>query len=531
MRRMNALLNDLRMFVRYARGLNGYFRRPLTPEQCYQMLTHQLETRDESFLRIMERGIYANPRSPHLKLLRHAGIEFGDVVRLVGQLGVEGALGQLYESGVYVTLDEFKGRRPVERPGLHFAVQPQDFDNPLLAKHYEARSGGSRGVGTRVIIDLDLLTHEAAYLHFFLAAFNLTQRSIGVWREVPPVTAGMKLLLRYARLGKPVEKWFSPSKPVLKPETLKFLIFTDYTVYASRILGRPLPKPEYVPLEKACKVAFWLAVKKKEGIPAVLDANASSGVRVCIAAKEKGLDISGTFFRFGGEPFTTAKAQVVAEMGSRAVCHYSMAEIGNIGIACANQSDIDDVHLLTDKVAVIQRPKFIGAGELSVEALVYTTILPSCPKLMLNVESDDYGILKDRVCGCPIGELGFSKHLSSIRSYEKLTSGGVTFLGTELLRLVEEVLPARFGGHATDYQLVEEEEGGLTKVNILVSPQVGNVSEKAVVDTIFQTLKLYPGGDIMSDQWRQGQTLRVDRREPYVTGSAKVLPLHILQKK
>jgi len=35
----------------------------------------------------------------------------------------------------------------------------------------------------------------------------------------------------------------------------------------------------------------------------------------------------------------------------------------------------------------------------------------------------------------------------------------------------------------------------------------------------------------MSEKWRQGQTLRVARREPYATASAKILPLHMLQKK
>lgn len=525
------MFNDLRMFARYAWGLKGYLSQTLTPEQCRRMLMDGLENRDESFLRIIERGIYANPRSPYRKLLLHAGVEFGDVAQLLHQLGIEGTLAKLYDEGVYVTLEEFKGRRPVQRQGLEFPAHPQDFDNPLLAKHYEGRSSGSRGAGTRVIVDLDLLTQEAAYFHYFLTVFNLAERPIGAWREVPPVTAGMKLLLRYAKVGKSVERWFAQSELSWSPKGLKFAIFTKYTIYAGRIFGKRLPMPEYVPLEEAYKVAHWLSLKKNEGTPATLDSQASSGVRVCLAAMEKGLDISGTFFRFGGEPFTTAKAEVVAETGSGAVCHYSMAEVGTIGIACAAPIYLDDVHILTDKIAAIQRPKTLGSDGLSVDALVYTTVLPSCPKLMLNVESDDYGILEERVCGCPIGKLGFTKHLSRIRSYEKLTSGGVTFLGTELLRLVEEVLPAHFGGHPTDYQFVEEEEGGLPKVNILVSPRVGNISEKTVMDTVFQTLGLYPGGNIMADQWRHGQTLRVIRGEPYSTASAKILPLHILQKK
>ena len=31
----------------------------------------------------------------------------------------------------------------------------------------------------------------------------------------------------------------------------------------------------------------------------------------------------------------------------------------------------------------------------------------------------------------------------------------------------------------------------------------------------------------MADEWRQGDTLRVVRRAPYETGSAKILPLHV----
>ncbi len=526
------MFNDLKMFARYACGLRGYLRKTLTPDECRQMLVHQLEIREESFLRILERGIYANPQSPYRRLLKHAGVEFTNVINLVRQYGVEGALGQLYEGGVYVTLDEFKGRRPIKRPGIEFEVLPQDFDNPLLTKHYEARSSGSRGTGTRVIIDLDLLTHEAAYLRHFLTAFDLASRPTGIWFQVPPVTAGMKQVLRYAKLGKSVEKWFAQSKLSLNPGAIKFLFFTEYTLYASRILGKPIPIPEYVPMDEVSKVTSWLAARKKEGNPAVLHTHASSGVRVCLAAKEKGLDISGTFFRIGGEPYTPAKAQVVAETGGRAVCHYSMAEIGTVGIACAApQADLDDVHLVTDKVAVVQRPKSVGADGLSVGALIYTTILPSCPKLMLNVESDDYGVLEDRVCNCTLGELGFTKHLSRIRSYEKLTSEGVTFLGTELLRLVEEVLPAKFGGYPTDYQFVEEEEKGLPKVNIIVSPRVGSIHEEALLALVFHVLRAVPGGDIMSDQWRQAQTLQVIRREPYSTASAKILPLHILQKR
>ena len=79
---------------------------------------------------------------------------------------------------------------------------------------------------------------------------------------------------------------------------------------------------------------------------------------------------------------------------------------------------------------------------------------------MLNVETDDYGVFYSEHCGCPIGELGFVQKMHSIHSYEKLTSEGVNFLGTEVVRLLEEVLPHRFGDHPIDYQIVEVEETG-----------------------------------------------------------------------
>src|SRR5207244_10868103 len=126
-----------------------------------------------------------------------------------------------------------------------------------------------------------------------------------------------------------------------------------------------------------------------------------------------------------------------------------------------------------------------------------------CPTLMLTVESGDYGLLEHRPCGCPFGRLGFNLHLRQIRSYEKLTSEGVTFLGTELIRLVEEVLPARFGGSATDYQLVEEEESGLPRVSIVIDPRLGEVNHVAVVSAVRETLAECPGGGIMTDQWMQ----------------------------
>jgi phenylacetate-coenzyme A ligase PaaK-like adenylate-forming protein len=231
--------------------------------------------------------------------------------------------------------------------------------------------------------------------------------------------------------------------------------------------------------------------------------------------------------RLGSEPYTEAKARVIHEVGCKAAPVYAMTEIGTIGVGCAAPIEVDDHHLLHDKIAAIQRPRKVGPT--TVDALVYTTVLNSCPKLMLNVESDDYAVMRRRRCGCSIGELGLDRHLWQIRSYEKLTSEGVTFLGTELYRLLEEVLPATLGGDPNDYQLVEQEQEGVTRVSLLISPHVGAVDDTRAINTVLSHLRRYPGGEVMANEWKQARTLRVIRQQPHDTSAGKILPLHILE--
>jgi hypothetical protein len=187
----------------------------------------------------------------------------------------------------------------------------------------------------------------------------------------------------------------------------------------------------------------------------------------------------------------------------------------------------DEVHLNTDKVAVIQRerPALGGVG-----SLFFTGVQTFFPKVLVNVELGDYAKLSQRDCRCPLQQIGLSTHLSGIRSYAKLTSEGVTVLGGDLIRLLEEVLPEKFGGRVGDYQLAEEEEDGTTRVSVIVSPSVDSIDEAAVISAVLEALSEEVFGDRSrtAELWRQARVLRVVRREPLYTGRAKVLPLHLL---
>jgi|RhiMethySRZTD1v2_1073278.scaffolds.fasta_scaffold46084_3 hypothetical protein len=522
---MSTAFSELSTFARFTTALPGYLRHRMSAAEAHQRLAHALANREENFLRILERGVFGNAASPYLPLFRLAGAELGDVQALVRADGLDAALGRLYDAGVSITLDEVKGRRPIERRGLSVPATAAAFDNPLMTRHYQAMSSGSRGPRTRANIDLALLEHEAAYVLQYLDGFSLWWRPYAVWRPVPPVVTGVKWMLRLEKLGKPLDRWFTQTPVVLGDGHWKFAIFTRTTVAQGRALGRQFPSPQHVPTNAPEAVAEWLARMSRFGTPAVLDTMVSSAVRVCAYAKEHGFDISGTLFRLGGEPLTDAKAQLIAEVGCRSICFYSITEMSFVGAPCAAPDALDDVHLLTDKVAALLRPKQVGAA--TVDALIYTTLLPSSPKLLINVESGDYARLTTRSCSCPMGQLGFTTHLCQIRSYEKLTSEGVTFLGTELLRLIEEVLPKAFGGAPTDYQLVEAEEDGITRILVVAHPALGALDESAVVQCVLETLRHYPGGSAMTEHWRQGETLKLVRREPYQTASAKILPLHL----
>jgi hypothetical protein len=520
---------DVAALSRYARGLGRYLNTPLDADTCRRRVIDGVERREENLVRLLEDGIFGAPGSPYVALFAHAGIELGDALSLVRKHGVDEALARLHDAGVYVKLDEFKGRKPIERGSLTLSVRHEDFDNPRAIRVYTGSSGGSSGPARRLRIAFPHSEQSAVYSGISLDAHGLRDRPYGIWRPVPPGHAGLGSCLSHAKVGKLVDRWFS-QYPLRRSHAREY-VYTRITLAASRRAGIPIPEPEYVPLEQALVVARWLAEQRERGAPAFFTAPGSSGVRVCKAALEHGLDISETVFRLGGEPLTEGKANAVAEVGASAFCNYNMAETGRIGLGCPARRERDDVHLVLDQLGVIQREREVGGkGGTRVPALLYTTLHESAPKLMLNVESDDYGVLEERDCGCPIGELGLRLHLHTIRSYEKLTSEGMNFVGTELLALVEQVLPQCFGGGPADYQLVEREVDGLPKISIVVSPRIGAVDETAVARAVLDALGSGPSyRGMMASLWRDGGTVQVERREPHQTGQSKILPLHILR--
>lgn len=523
-----SVFDDVKMYAQFSTALRGYLKTNLTLAQARALAQQRLADRQENFLRLAQRAIFENAASPYRLLLEHAGFKPERLHALVMQNGLERALYTLREAGVYITFDEWKGRAPLQRFGIERSLTPRDFDNPFQAKHFYTESGGSTGKSVRMAHDLGRNAAFAPHTMLACAAQEVLDAPLAVWRGILPDGSGLNNILYPAYYGRMPERWFSQFKP-FEARDPKFTIATYYFVLLARLYGARVPFPEYVPPENARVVAQWAAAALQQRGKALLTTTVSRALRVALAAQAEGMDLTGLTLIGGSEPTTPEKIAPILKTGARYFPQYASSETGRIANGCANPLDVTDVHLLTDCFALIPHAHTVEGFGVNVSAFQLTTLLPAAPKIMLNVEMDDYGIIEERDCGCLWAELGFRTHLRHIRSYRKLTGEGVTLVGDDLLQLLERDLPARFGGSPLDYQLQEiQDERGFTRLVLVISPRVNLDDERAVIDLFLQTLRrANAASDATRAVWAQSNTLQIQRAEPRWTKHGKFSPLHV----
>ena len=526
------ILSDLKMYGRFIWGLRGFLKQTLTLEEAKAIIKKRMEERETNFLRLVRRGIFGYPKSPYLPLLKLAQCEMGDIENMVRAKGLEGTLQALREAGVYITFEEFKGREPMVRNGKLIPVKTHDFDNPYLNAFYYSKSGGTTGPGTRVAIDLEHLAAQVPNImisHDCHGALNLPT---AIWFPIPPDSTALISILYRARFGQTPQKWFSPiTNQHIRPSLVNYLIPRSF-VGLGRLYGVPIPSPEFVPMDQAAVIANWASKSLMASEKCLILCHVSQALRVCVYAQEKGIDLSGTFFWSGGEPPTPVKINEIARTGAHLIPMYIFTEVGYVGVGCSNPADCNDIHLFKDLLALTQYFRRQTDANIPAGSFHFTTLLPTAPKILLNVESDDYGIVEKRACSCPMESYGFTEHLREIRSFRKLTGEGVTLIGSEMIHILEELLPARFGGTSLNYQLVEEEdERGFTRLSLFISPRVGKINEEVVIDTVLKALERSGvSANLARAIWSQTKTLRVRRMEPIFTNRGKLMPLHLMKK-
>jgi hypothetical protein len=518
-------VEDLAVGAGLLARLPGFLRRPLDLQQSHAELRQRLARREADFLRFARLAIYGQSRSPYRELLGLAGCELGDLERLVSREGLEGALHQLLRAGVYLTADELRGLRPARRGSATLTIDPRRLRNPLAQHHLGKRSGGTRGAELPITIDLRSLRDSAVDHQLVHAARGALDWQHVVWQV--PGSAAVTQLVRWAMGGVRTAGWFSQldaRDPTLHP---RYRWSARLLRWGSLLANNPIPAMRYAPLDDPAPLLAWLAGAAANRRTRHVRTNASCAVRLCEAPAAAGLDLAGVRFTIGGEPVTERRLAILRKVGASAYPMCGATECDTVSQGCLKPTAPDDMHLLHDLNAVIQPGPDAALAPLPPRALLITALRPHARLVLLNACIGDEGTLEQRACGCPLERLGWTTHLHALRSFEKLTAGGMSLLDADVIQVLEQVLPGKFGGGPTDYQLREEEsETGRPRLTLVVHPRLGPLDEAALTATFLDAIGQGPGAQrVVALSWLRGALVRVERRPPAATAVAKIVHL------
>jgi len=502
-------------------------RERVTRDQAWESHGRWRSNRAERWLDFVRCSAFARPETVMGRLLRHVGVTHGDLVELVSTEGLEGALQSLFAAGAYVTVDEFKGRETLVRGSFRVDLGPSDLKNPLATSHVAARSGGSRSRTPPFLIDLAYVRACGIMCALYLEGHGLRDAVHGVW-ETPGAGARFRLL-KLASFGPPPEAWFTPvlpDEPGLDPV---FKVSERALRLGARLARVRWPRPQPATGEDPLVIARWARKVMDSGRSVHLFGPPSGAVQLSIAAVDAGVDLAGASATLGGEPTTEARNHSIRKSGLLGLPRYGSMESGPVGYACGNPTHPDQVHVVSDLHALITPGDGGQAVGLPDHAILITALHRAAPYCMINLSMGDRAVRGHDDCGCAVRALGWETTLHDIRSFEKFTAAGVTFSERDVVALLEQSLPARFGGGPTDYQLVESEGvDGSPRLHILVDPGVGEVDEGALLETLMSGLgDASPMARVMERHLRSFAPLEVERRPPIRTPAGKVLHLHV----
>jgi hypothetical protein len=332
--------------------------------------------------------------------------------------------------------------------------------------------------------------------------------------------------MRLSKLGITPKRWFSQIPVFASRSRFMRGISMASLVAVARLNGMALPMPRYVSLSESHKVLDWmLAVIRQDQRPFLITFP-STASRLCSLAVQEGISLNKALVLVAGESVTASRRSVIEATGAVCLPLFGATETGESAEGCLLPLDADDMHLYMHKFALVTQQQRMG-GCQDVNALLFTTLDTATPKLFLNTDIGDTGIVEHRDCDCPWGRLGFTTHLRNIWSYAKLTLEGMTLMGDKVYSVLEDVMPQRCGGQAGDYQLLAESDNqGLTHYLLAVNPTVGPMDEERVREVFLNALVHNKASSrLASDFLLLADQCRVIRRTPFVQSGGKSLPV------
>lgn len=517
------MARSLRHTYRFARGLRRLVRNPLSPAEARAAVTRERAQRIQRFQQSLDTLVWPHPSSPVRRLLVNAGLEAGDVSALVAAHDVEGALEVLRDAGVYVSYEEYLGKQAAQRGSATFHFSPRDFFNPAVKADFIATTGGSRSSGTPVELSFGYERRQAVLRAVQYQACGVSGAPGAIWLPVFPSSAGFGAVIKAMAAGHRPERWFSQIANATPGVTRHKQQFNQLLPVLNAVARTDVPLPEHVPTSNPDPVVDWLVDALRREGRAMISGYASSITAAARRATERGIDLTGVVTFPASEPVTTAKLDTMRQAGMTPYPMYAFVPEGAIGLGCPHLGD-EVYHLWDHELAVVSRRRTRDDGA-EVGAYCWTSLSLDAPRVLVNVENDDYGDVTydEAPCGCLLGQVGVRTRLSHIRGLSKVVAAGITVAGSTFDELTEAILPQALGGGPGDYQFVESEQGGSTVVSLRVAPRVGPVDETAALQLVITTLATDDNGVLATEVWRPTGTLRIERRDPVQTRAGKTL--------
>jgi hypothetical protein len=180
--------------------------------------------------------------------------------------------------------------------------------------------------------------------------------------------------------------------------------------------------------------------------------------------------------------------------------------------------------LFEDGVMLLSRHRREEDGP---SALFASNLLLSAASILINLEVDDSAVIEKAPCDCEYTRVGFHLQVRDIFSYGKVTAQGMTVEAASLLQILEEQLPAHFGGAPGDYQLAEVEGSTQTQIVLRVSPRLSVQSPSDIHEFFLNHVAKLHGGHLSVRVWSFSGGFQVVREEPELTYTGKVHPLRL----
>jgi len=500
--------------------MHRWARQPYPFLDVREEIRRLIAVRNRRFLSLMRDAVYGYPPSPYLQLMRYAGCDFSDLEAEVTAHGLESTLRRLAGAGVYVTHDEMKSRVPVRRGSSTFDFNPSQFDNPFLTPHFVKSTSGSTGTATWVGISLNHFRQQLLHTVLSVQFHNLEGSPAALW--LPVSEWSVSRMFRLAKTMASIDRWFTQVPLSFGRRLASFGLCALF-----RVNQLPIAQPIYAPIADPAEVVRWMKAELQSRRRLLLVTYPATAVRACAFAAHEGVSLAGAVILVAGEPVTAAKRAAIEASGAYCLPLFGCTETGEACEGCLAPQASDDMHLYEHKFALISKTMATGPDSVA-DVLLFTTLDPQTPKIFLNGDTGDVGIVEQRDCGCPWGRLGFRTHLHDIWSYSRLTAEGLTLPGDMVFSILEQELPARFGGKSGDYQLVAEPgKDGVAQYVLAVNPSLGPVHEEAVGRAFRDSLSRGSYGLTVEFLRRAGH-LRVVRRPQAVQAGGKSLPV-ILQ--